>query len=783
MTKSSDLVDKLSLDEKVSLLSGDSFWSTQPLPARGLAPITMSDGPNGLRKQGQDAGDNLGLGKSVPATCFPTAATLASSWDEKLIKQVGAAIGKEARDQNVNMVLGPGLNIIRDPLAGRNFEYFSEDPYVSGTLATAMVTGIQSQNVAACVKHFVVNSQETMRMTIDEIVDARALHEIHLESFRRVVMYGKPQALMTSYNKVNGTYANESNYLIQEVLRNRWGYDGLIVTDWVGTNDRVKSLLAGNDLEMPWSGGQTNTQIKRAAKSDLVSEKIVDQSVDRIVKLSNKLAAAEPLNSDPELYDKNHQLAVRAAAESTVLLKNDGILPLTKFLSVAVIGDFAARPRYQGAGSSMVNPTRLDNALDGLAEEGYRISSFSPGYKRYGGSSKRLLHQALTNAKKADIALVFLGLDESIESECVDRANMRLNDNQLKLVHELARQHSKIVIVLSGGAPVELPIADYRGVKAILQSQLGGQGSGQAIASVISGRVNPSGKLATTYPLRYSDAPTARNFPGREATSEHRESIYVGYRYYESRQVGVRYPFGYGLSYTSFSYSRLKVTKNRATVTIKNTGSVAGSETVQLYVTPPPSHRSFRPLKQLAAYLKVSLDPGQSKTVELKIDDRAYSYYSPTKQLFTTLAGKYKILIGSSVRDIKTQSSVLIKGNRLSSRESATLSDYSKVGLTNSSRQDFEKIYGDKLPAQRWDRSQKLTVDDTLYQLRYRNFMGRGMIGSLMAIRQLLFKLHRPIQANNLMFVISMPLKRFQRATGKRSYNLVVRLILAVANL
>lgn len=783
MPKPVKITSRLSLDEKVSLLSGDSFWSTRPLPNHDVPSLKMSDGPNGLRKQGGGADDNLGLGKSVEATCFPTAATLACSWDNDLVSQVGAAIGQEARSQNINMVLGPGLNIIRDPLGGRNFEYFSEDPYVSGELATAMVSGIQSQGVAACVKHFAVNSQETLRMTVDEIVDQRALHEIYLAGFRRVVMYGQPKALMTSYNKVNGVYANESRYLIQDILRNRWGYDGLIVTDWVGTNDRVESLLAGNDLEMPWSGGQTNKQIKLAVDSDQASEKIVDESVERIIKLSTELSTGRPSKTDPSLYDKNHELAVRAAAESTVLLKNDGILPLTKFLSVAVIGDFAAKPRYQGAGSSMVNPTRVDNALDGLAEEGYRISSFSRGYKRYGGQSKRLLYQALSAAKKADIAVVFLGLDESIESECVDRTNLHLNDNQLELVHRLARQHTKIVIVLSGGAPVELPMADYRAVKAILQSHLGGQGSGRAIVKVLSGQVNPSGKLTTTYPLRYADTPTARNFPGSEATSEHRESIYVGYRYYESRQVGVRYPFGYGLSYTSFSYSRLKVTKNRATVTIKNTGSVTGSETVQLYITPPPSHRSFRPVKELAAYVKVSLGAGEAKTVELDIDNHAYSYYSSTKQSFTTLAGKYKILVGSSVRDIRAQASILITGDRLSTSESAALKAYSKLGFTTTSRSDFEKVYGDKLPAEKWDRSQKLTVEDSLYQFRYSNFMGRSLIGSLMAFRRLLFKLRRPIQANNMMFVISMPLKRFQYATGKKRYNLAVRLILAVANL
>ena len=783
MPKQTSATDRLSLDEKVSLLSGDTFWSTRALPRHTIRPIIMSDGPNGLRKQGGGAGDNLGLGKSTPATCFPTAATLACSWDNNLVETVGAAIGKEARDQGVNMVLGPGLNIIRDPLGGRNFEYFSEDPYVSGTLASHMVMGIQSQGVAACVKHFAVNSQETLRMTINEIVDERSLHEIYLEGFRRVVVYGKPQALMTSYNKVNGVYANESRYLLQDILRNRWGYDGLIVTDWVGTNDRVKSLLAGNDLEMPWSGGQTNKQVKQAVKKDFLSINIVNESVNRIAKLASELASKTATKTDPSLYDKNHDLAVKAAAQSAVLLKNDGILPLSKFLSVAVIGDFARKPRYQGAGSSMVNPTRLDNALDELSLEGYRVKNYSQGYKRFGGKSKRLIKQALRNAQRADMALVFIGLDESIESECVDRPNMKLNDNQLKLIHELARQHTKMVVVLSGGAPVELPIADYTSVKAILQSHLGGQGSGRAVASVLSGKTNPSGKLTTTYPLRYSDAPTAHIFPGDEVTSEHRESIYVGYRHYESRQKAVRYPFGYGLSYTTFAYSNLKITKGHAKITIKNTGHIKGSETVQLYIAPPSSHKKFRPQKELAAYAKVSLEPGESKVVTLDIDDQSYAYYSAARGRYVTLAGKYKILIGSSVQDIRVQSSILVKGEKLPASEAKSLHAYEKVNRKGTLKTDFETIYGNKLPSSKWDKNKKLTIEDTLHQLQYSNVIGRAILATLLFVRKVLFKIHKPIQANNMMFVINLPLKRFQRAAGKKYPNLVVRALLFVVNL
>lgn len=776
-------LDSLSLDEKVSLLSGDSFWTTQSLPDDDIASIVMSDGPNGLRKQGGQAGDNLGIGKSVPATCFPTAATLACSWDAALVEEIGTAIGQEARDQNINMVLGPGLNIIRDPLGGRNFEYFSEDPYVSGTLATAMVSGIQSQNVAACVKHYAVNSQETLRMTIDEIVDDRNLHEIHLEAFRRVVKYGQPQALMTSYNKINGSYANESNYLLQDVLRQQWGYDGLTVTDWVGTNDRVKSLAAGNDLEMPWSGGRTNRQIKRAVESGSLAVAKIDESVNRIVKLSRQLAKCTRIKQPSSLYDEHHKLSTRSAAESAVLLKNDGILPLSKFLSVAVIGDFANKPRYQGAGSSMVNPTKLDNGLDEIKREGYRVKNYSQGYKRFGGHNQRLLRQALANAKEADVAVVFLGLDESAESECIDRDNMKLNDNQLRLVNALARQQTKMVLILSGGAPVELPLADYPTVKAILQTHLGGQGSGEAVASLLSGRVNPSGKLATSYPLRYSDAPTSHIFPGQEATSDHRESIFVGYRYYESRQQPVRYPFGYGLSYTSFAYSKLKVSKNHVKINIKNTGPVQGSEIVQLYITPPSTHRAFRPLKELAAYAKVTLNPGETKTVELDIDNHSYGYYSPNKQSFVTLTGKYKILVGSSVQDIKDQSSILVSGSRLSSGELDSLKAYSKVGLKKTSRKDFEAVYGQKLPSSNWDKSKKLTLDDTLHQFKYSNFIGRSLLGSLMSIRKILFKFKKPVQANNMMFVINLPLKRYQLATGKKSSKLLARAVLFVVNI
>ena len=578
-----ELIDKMTLEEKASLMSGGNFWNTKPIERLGIPSMMLTDGPHGLRKQGGKA-DHLGLNKSLPATCFPPAATLANSWDIELLHEVGRFIGKEAAAEKVSVLLGPGLNIKRNPLAGRNFEYFSEDPYLSGKLAANMVNGIQSTGISASPKHYAVNSQEHMRMTIDEVVDERALRELYLEAFRYVVEESKPKTIMSSYNKVNGEYANENTHLMNDILYGEWGYEGIVVTDWGGNNDRVKGLIAGNQLEMPSSGGITDQEIVEAVKSGELAEEILDESVARILALV--FETRKSLEQTEEIdWEEHHQKAIEAARRSLVLLKNEeNILPLDKQQKIAVIGDFAKTPRYQGAGSSLINPTKLDNALELLNESHVNIIGFEQGFKRYGKKSAELENKALRLAEKADTVLLFLGLDEGSEAEGIDRKDMKLRENQLSLVNELSVIHDNIVVILSGGAAIEMPFVNE--VKGILHGYLGGQGGASAIRDVLLGDCNPSGKLAETYPFAYENVSSAPYFPGLEATAEHRESIYIGYRYFDTVNLPVLFPFGHGLSYTGFEYSNINVTDNHVTFTIKKCGECSrGRDCSTVYET------------------------------------------------------------------------------------------------------------------------------------------------------------------------------------------------------
>jgi len=493
-------IDKMTLEEKASLLSGANFWNTKAISRLHIPSIILSDGPHGLRRQ-TGAADHLGLSQSIPATCFPTAAALANSWDEELLSRVGTAIATEAAAVGVSALLGPGLNIVRDPLAGRTFEYFSEDPYVAGKLAAAMVKGIQRTGVAATPKHFAVNSQEHMRMSIDEVVDERTLHELYLEGFRRVVQEAQPKLLMTSYNKVNGTYANENSHLLQDILRKEWHYAGAIVTDWGGNNDRVSGLRAGSTLEMPSSNGATDAQIVAAVQSKKLAISVVDKQVSALLGLVFETSKA--IKGAPKADLKaHHALAVEAAERSIVLLKNDKqLLPLHRGTRVALIGDFADTPRYQGAGSSLVNPTRLVSALQAFGEEKtISLVGYAPGFKRAGGKNSRFAHQAVTLAQRAEVVIVFLGLDEAKEAEGIDRTTMALPTNQLSLLEKLCAVHDKVIVVTAAGGPIELPFADD--VAAILHGSLSGQGIGTALVNVITGRRNPSGKLAVSIVMR-----------------------------------------------------------------------------------------------------------------------------------------------------------------------------------------------------------------------------------------------------------------------------------------
>lgn len=561
-----ELISKMTDEEKASLCSGADFWHTKGIARLGIPQMMLTDGPHGLRKQiGKN--DHLGLNAAYPATCFPTASAAANSWDEAMIEQMGRRLGAETRTQRVGVILGPGVNIKRSPLCGRNFEYYSEDPLLAGKCAAALIRGVQSNGIAACVKHFAANSQETLRMTSDSVMDERTLREIYLPAFEIAVKEGRVKCLMTSYNMLNGQYTNENEHLLQDILTREWGYDGLIVTDWGGDNDRVRGLIAGNSLEMPGTGGETDRQILEAVQSGTVKRELLDERVARLLRLVSD--AEEAFGNAPGCdMAEHHEFAARFAEECAVLLKNeDGILPLRPGARIAVIGDFAKTPRYQGAGSSHIEPTKLECGLDALRAEGVNVIGFAPGFRRSGGESRRLREQACKLAESADTVLMWLGLDEGSEAEGVDRQHMRIAENQIRLLREVSEANPNIVVILSCGSPVETDWDKH--VKALLHGYLGGQAGAKAIARLISGKSCPSGKLAETMPLRLSDTPCFIRYPGAERTSEYREGIFVGYRYYDTANKAVKYPFGFGLSYTSFEYTGLELAPDGVSFTIK----------------------------------------------------------------------------------------------------------------------------------------------------------------------------------------------------------------------
>lgn len=653
------LINEMTLEEKASLCSGEDFWHTKGIERLGIPSIMMTDGPHGLRKQSAEA-DHLGINNSVPATCFPSAVGLASTWNKELINKVGVALGEECQAENVSVLLGPGANIKRSPLCGRNFEYFSEDPYLSSQMAAHHIKGIQSQGVGTSLKHFAVNNQEHRRMSVDAIVDERTLREIYLASFEGAVKQGKPWTVMCSYNKVNGEYASENNYLLNEILKDEWGFEGFVVSDWGAVNERAYGLENGLDLEMPSSFGVGEKKIIDAIKSGQLSEEKLDRAVERILNIIFKAVDNKKENA---VYDKDahHQLAREVASESMVLLKNeDSILPLKKSGTVAVIGGFAQSPRYQGGGSSHINPTKLDNILEEIdAVSGEETTVlYAQGYDlKSDAVDENLINEAKAVAQKADTAILFVGLPDRYESEGYDRTHLRIPENHRQLIEAVAEVNSNVIVVLSNGAPIEMPWLDK--VKAVLEAYLGGQALGGAIADILFGITNPSGKLAETFPVKLSDNPSYLNFPGEEDKVEYKEGIFVGYRYYDKKEVEPLFPFGYGLSYTNFEYSNLSVDKKEMKdtdtvsvhVTVKNTGDRAGKEIVQLYIQDVES-RVIRPEKELKGFEKVALQPGEEKTVTFTLDKRSFAYYNVELKDWHIETGDFRILVGKSSRDI-----------------------------------------------------------------------------------------------------------------------------------
>jgi len=755
--KHAEIVNKMSLEKKADFVSGSDYWHLEEAPELGLPKICVTDGPHGLRKaKGKDyvpeegeakSAATIGLGNSVPTTCFPPAATSSCTWDEELLFAQGEAMAEECLKEKVSVILGPGTNIKRAPTCGRNFEYFSEDPLLAGYCSAALINGIQSKGIGTSLKHFALNSQEAFRMIINEVADERTLREIYLPAFGYAVKKAQPWTVMNSYNRVNGTYSSQNEWLQKKVLRDEWGFEGLIVTDWGSSVDRIDGLKAGTDLEMPSSGTLNSKKIVAAVKSGELDEQILNERVDTVVDLILK---SKPALEKNHTYDKkaHHEVAQKVAEGAMVLLKNDdAILPLKNGQKVAVIGEMAKAPRFQGAGSSVINPTMLSNAYDELTALGVDVT-YAQGYYKSAATKKdkntrlsdaELTAQAVEAAKNADVAVVFVGLTEDFEGEGYDRETINMPPNHNALVDAVAAANANTVVVLAGGSVVLMPWLGK--VKGLLNSGLGGQAGGKAVANILTGKVNPSGKTSETYPVSYECNPTFGNYPAGPVTSEHRESVYVGYRYYDSAKLDVVFPFGYGLSYTTFEYSDLKLSASaiRDTDTVevsfkvKNTGSVAGAEVAQVYVADKES-TIFRPAKELRGFKKVYLEAGEEKEITVTLDKRAFAFYNVNISDWCVESGEFDIMVAASSRDVKLSATIRVEA------PACEIADYRATApayyndITNISRDDFAVIYGE-LPSPEIDTTKRIDKYCCLNDARHTKWGGRicNLIEGMMA--------------------------------------------------
>ena len=696
-----DLVSKMTLEQKVSLCCGYDAWTSKSFPSLGIPSFRMSDGPHGLRCQSGKT-DVIGINVSAPSTCFPTAVTAGASWDEELFSAEGRAIGEEALALGVDVVLGPGCNIKRNPICGRNFEYISEDPCVAGEMAAAFINGQQSTGVSSSLKHFAANSQEYKRMNGDSLVDERALREIYLAAFETAVKKSQPGTVMCSYNRINGTHSSDNSWLLTDVLRNEWGFEGLVVTDWGAMNDRIAGFRAGCDFNMPGGSDYMQKAVVQAVRSGELSEEFVDASVRRVLSLVKRSAALKHGGSFDA--DAHHELARRVAEEGGVLLKNDdAILPLRTDGAV-LIGCMGASFRFQGSGSSHINPTRLTDLTDALPGV-----SYVPCGDVLGEVSEKELSAAAEAAAGAKTAIVVAGLPDSYECEGFDRPSMAMPEGHVRMIRAVAAANPNTVVVLLGGSPMDISWIDE--VKAVLFMGLPGQAGAEACAALLTGTVCPSGKLTETWPLSYSDVPSSETFG--EKNPEYRESIYVGYRYYDKAGLKVRFPFGYGLSYTSFSYSDLRISGRKVSFRIGNTGSVAGAEVVQLYVA-PPSGGLHRPVKELRRFARVELEPGESRELEFELDDRCFALWAGSWQI---PAGSYEILIAASSADIRLRGSIEIEGAEVPAPGWQSGSWYESCrGLPP--RSDWEKLMGRSVPAEEDPEKGSFTMDSTCLEMK-----------------------------------------------------------------
>lgn len=759
--KHEDIIRKMTMEEKAAFLSGKNVWQSRNIDRLGIPSIFCADGPHGVRKQA-GAGDHLGLNASLPATCFPTAATVANSWDEDLAEEIGRALGEEASGQDVNVLLGPGLNIKRSPLCGRNFEYFSEDPLLSGKMAAAYIRGIQSEGVYACPKHFAVNSQERLRMSVDSVLDERTLREIYLEGFEIAVKEGGAKSIMTSYNAVNGVYANENKHLLKDILRSDWKFDGIVITDWGGSNSHVEGVLAGSNLEMPAPGLGSARELLAAIENGTLTMEELDTCVDDLLDAVLELTAVPPNKKKSFDKEAHHELARKASLESIVLLKNDdGLLPLNSGCKVAVIGDFAFTPRYQGAGSSIVNPLSLETIESVIQSSPLNLVGCSKGYKRNGKADEVLKNQALALAEKADAVLYCFGLDELSESEGQDRTHLEIPGNQISLLNDLAKVNPNIVGVLSAGSVIELPWQSC--CKSILHGYLGGQAGAGAMISVITGEANPSGRLAESYPMNLTDTPAYHYFPGKERCAEYREGIFVGYRYYNTAGIPVRYPFGFGLSYTTFDYSGLQLLEDRVRFTISNKGDRDGKEVAQLYVG-GLGKTIFRPEKELKGFVKVDLKAGESKAVEIPFDDRTFRYWNVATDRFEVEKGDYTISIGSNVEDLRLSGTLTLPGTTgILPYAPEKMKSYYSGRIADVSAEEFETLLGRPIPNGKW--SGELGINDAFCQMYYaKSRLARLVYSILTGLKNKSEAKGKPDL--NLLFIYSMPFRGIAKMTN-----------------
>lgn len=699
------LLDQLTLEEKAALCSGKDFWRLQGVERLNLPSIMVTDGPHGMRKQ-PDGADHMGLQRSVPATCFPTASALAASWNRELIHRVGVALGEEARAESVSVLLGPGVNIKRHPLGGRNFEYFSEDPFLAGQIATAWVQGVQSQGVGASLKHFAVNNHEYGRMTVDAIVDERTLREIYLPAFETTVKQAQPWTIMCAYNKLNGTYLAEHSQMLTDILRTEWGFDGLVVTDWGANNNRIDGIRAGQHLEMPSSGRVNTDKIIAAVNDGVLTMADLDQSVREVLKLIIRARTAnEDAHPRQANLDAHHELAIEAAEQGAVLLKNEGErLPLSGQGRVLVLGALAKQTRYQGSGSSQINPHCLVQPLDALKAQAPDVDwVYEPGYRLKGDLTHQHKLAALEQAKRADVIVLFAGLTPEYESEGFDRQHLQLPRQQRDLIDALLPHADKLVLVLQNGAPVVIPHVDK--IPAIFEAYLGGQAGAQAIARLLLGVSNPSGKLAETFPATQTDVASDRWFPGSPRQSQYREGIWVGYRYHDTAGVPPLFPFGHGLSYTRFEYRDLQIEgsdlRNGGTVavtlTVTNEGARDGYETVQLYVG--QAHPSVpRPKKELRQFEKVFLKAGESGAIRFELSARDFSFWDVGSQTWCAESDDYTLCVAASVEDVRLQQSLKLVSDHERHEPTAALSDYFNPLPEQFTESAFAQLLGYDIP-------------------------------------------------------------------------------------